>query len=140
MGISFSRRPDIYRLLRRPLFYRLFIWMLKDIPFALPVKRLWETDSLLAFFHPRPSHPFHVILIPRAPVRSLADLAPDSPFLADLVLAARSIVAEYRLAAYRLIVNGGEYQEFPHLHFHLVSDAEAAQGVSAGVASPQLVD
>ena len=24
--------------------------------------------------------------------------------------------------AYRLIVNGGEYQDFPHLHFHLISD------------------
>ena len=23
---------------------------------------------------------------------------------------------------YRLIVNGGEYQDFPHLHFHLISE------------------
>lgn len=25
---------------------------------------------------------------------------------------------------YRLIVNGGQYQEVPHLHFHLISDGE----------------
>jgi diadenosine tetraphosphate (Ap4A) HIT family hydrolase len=31
-------------------------------------------------------------------------------------------VEEFHLQAYRLIVNGGEYQDFPHLHFHLVSD------------------
>jgi hypothetical protein len=23
---------------------------------------------------------------------------------------------------YRLIVNGGKYQDFPYLHFHLISD------------------
>ncbi|KAF0107567.1 MAG: Hit-like protein involved in cell-cycle regulation [Anaerolineaceae bacterium] len=114
---------NLYRFLRRPFFYRIFTWMLNAIPFAIPVKRLRETDSLLAFFHPKPDYPFHVILIPKKAVRSLPDLDPASPFLADLVAAAQSLVAEYRLPAYRLIVNGGEYQEFPHLHFHLVSDS-----------------
>jgi hypothetical protein len=33
-------------------------------------------------------------------------------------------VDEFQLPAYRLIVNGGEYQEFPQLHFHLVSEVE----------------
>ena len=112
----------LYGLLKRPLFYRIFIWMLNHIPFALPVERLRETASLLAFFHPRPSHPFHVIILPKKAVRSFADLAPADPFLADLVATAQSLVAEYHLPAWRLIVNGGKYQEFPHLHFHLVSD------------------
>ena len=123
MGRSSSRRADIHRLLRRPFFYRIFTWMLNTIPFILPVKRLRETEALLAFFHPRPSHPFHVLLLPKQPVRSLADLEPASPFLADLIAAAQSIVAEYHLPAYRLILNGGEYQDFPHLHFHLISEA-----------------
>jgi diadenosine tetraphosphate (Ap4A) HIT family hydrolase len=35
----------------------------------------------------------------------------------------QSLVVEYHLPAYRLMVNGGEYQEFPHLHFHLISDS-----------------
>ncbi len=124
------RRP--YSLLRRPIFYRIFIWMLNTLPFAIPVKRLRETDNLLAFFHPKPAYPFHVILVPKAAVRTFADpstgsgqrLDPASPFLADLVSAAQSLVDEYHLTAYRLIVNGGEYQEFPHLHFHLISDVE----------------
>ncbi len=115
---------DIYRLLRHPLFYRILIWMLNHFPFAIPVKRLRETDSLLAFFHPQPAYPFHVLLVPKQAVRTFSDLNPASPFLADLVTAAQSIVEEYHLTAYRLIVNGGEYQEFPHLHFHLISDVE----------------
>ncbi len=114
---------SLYRLLKRPFFYRIFIWMLNNVPFAIPVKRLRETKSLLAFFHPQAAYPFHVILLPKAAIRSFSDLQPSSPFLAELVTATQSLVAEHHLTSYRLIVNGGEYQEFPHLHFHLVSGA-----------------
>ena len=72
--------------------------MLNHIPFAIPVKRLRETDSLLAFFHPQPAYPFHVILIPKKAIRSFSDLKPADPFLADLVItAAQSLVDEYHL-------------------------------------------
>jgi histidine triad (HIT) family protein len=125
MGKLSSRRIDIYRLLRRPVFYRIFIWMLNNLPFVMPVKRLRETEHLLAFFHPRPAYPFHIIIISKQSIRSLADMEPASPFLADLVATTQSLVDEYHLTAYRLIVNGGEYQEFPHLHFHLISNVES---------------
>jgi diadenosine tetraphosphate (Ap4A) HIT family hydrolase len=36
---------------------------------------------------------------------------------------------EFHLPAYRLIVNGGEYQDFPQVHFHLISDTKE-QGYS----------
>ena len=110
--------------------------MLNHIPFAIPVKRLRETDSLLAFFHRKPAYPFHVIIIPKKAVRSFSDLEPADPFLEDLINASQSLVAEYHLTAYRLIVNGGEYQEFPHLHFHLVSDGKGTHSLPLGVVSP----
>ena len=97
-------------------------WIIAHMSFAIPAKRLRETDSLLAFKHPQPAHPFHVIILPKKDIRSFADLAPADPFMADLVTVVQSLVAEYHLPAYRLVVNGGEYQEFPHLHFHLISD------------------
>lgn len=112
---------NFYHLLRRPFFYRIFIWMLKHVPFSIPVHHLRETDSLLAFFHPRPDYPFHVILLPKKAIRSFSDLEPADPFVADLVTVAQSLIIENHLPAYRLIVNGGEVQEFPHLHVHLVS-------------------
>jgi histidine triad (HIT) family protein len=106
---------------------RLIAWILTHMSFAIPAKRLRETEALLAFHHPKPSHPFHVLLVPKKDIRSLADLGPSDPFLADLITSVRSIVTEYRLSAYRLIVNGGEYQDFPHLHFHLISDVECSK-------------
>lgn len=91
--------------------------------FAIPVKRLRETSNLIVFQHPSPSYKVHILLVPKRQIQSLADLDPsDTAFLADLYSAVQSLVQEFELKAYRLIVNGGEYQDFPHLHFHLISD------------------
>lgn len=91
--------------------------------FLLPVNRLRETSSLIAFQHPSPSYKVHLLLVPKRQVQSLADFDPqDTAFLTDLYSTVQSLVKEFDLKAYRLIVNGGEYQDFPHLHFHLVSN------------------
>jgi diadenosine tetraphosphate (Ap4A) HIT family hydrolase len=74
-----------------------------------------------------------VILVPKQAVASLAEFDPaDTAFLSDLYAAVQSLVAEFQLPAYRLIVNGGEYQEFPHLHFHPVSDSPSPPGRGMG--------
>ena len=99
-------------------------WIFAHMSFVIPARRLRETEILLAFHHPKPSHPFHVILVPKKAILSFADLNPADPFLAELVTTVQSLVAEYHLPAYRLIVNAGDYQDFPHLHFHLISDME----------------
>lgn len=91
--------------------------------FLIPVARLRETSSLIAFQHPSPSYKFHVLIVPKREVASLAQFdSTDTAFLTDLYSTVQSLVEEFQLQAYRLIVNGGEYQDFPHLHFHLISD------------------
>jgi len=100
-------------------------WIFAHMSFVIPVKRLRETDTLMAFYHPNPSYKFHVLLVPKKSLASLMKLDPnDSVFLGDLYVSVQSLVDEFQLAAYRLIVNGGEYQDFPQLHFHLISDVE----------------
>lgn len=91
--------------------------------FAIPVKRLRETPNLVASQHPSPGHKFHLLIVPKRQIQSLADLDPhDTALLMDLYSTVQSLVKEFELKAYRLIVNGGEYQDFPHLHFHLISN------------------
>ncbi len=94
--------------------------------FAIPAHKLRETSTLLAFRHPQPAFPFHLLLIPKKAIPSLMDLDPteDAPFLSDLFATVQSLVTEFHLeqGGYRLIANGGEYQDFPYLHFHLVSE------------------
>jgi histidine triad (HIT) family protein len=105
-------------------------FLFSRMSFALPVQRLRETPTLLAFHHPQPAYPLHILLVPRRAVASLAELDPvlDASFLADLFAAVQSLVAEFHLeqSGYRLIVNGGEYQDFPYLHFHLISEKKQA--------------
>ena len=119
------------RLLRIPIIIRLIGWIFAHMSFLIPVTRLRETlrlaqggaSNLLAFHHPSPSYKFHVLIVPKREVESLAKLDPaDTAFLTDLYSTVQSLVDEFHLQAYRLIVNGGEYQDFPHLHFHLISD------------------
>lgn len=115
----------IHKILHLRFIAFLIGWIFTHMSFAIPVKRLRETPNLIAFRHPSPSYKFHLIIVPKRQVQTLADLdAGDTVFLTDLYSTVQSIVKENDLKAYRLIVNGGEYQDFPHLHFHLVSDTQ----------------
>jgi histidine triad (HIT) family protein len=118
------------RILRAPRLTRAaphgLHFLFTRMSFVLPVQKLRETSTLLAFYHPQPAYPVHILLIPRREIPSLVELDPprDAPFLSDLFATVQSLVAELHLdqGGYRLIVNGGEYQDFPYLHFHLISD------------------
>ena len=101
-------------------------WMFAHMSFAIPVKRLRETETLMAFYHPKPTYPFHVLLVPKKAVVSLKEFdSTDAAFLNDLYSTVQDLVNVFQLPAYRLIVNGGEYQNFPQLHFHLVAEIPA---------------
>jgi len=112
----------------RWLFAPLIGWIFAHMSFAIPVERLRETETLIAFYHPKPAYPFHVLLVPKKAVTSLKELDPtDTTFLTDLYSIVQNLVNEFQLPAYRLIVNGGEYQDFPQLHFHLISDVQRSK-------------
>ena len=97
-------------------------WIFEHMSFAIPLKRLRETETLIAFHHPKPSYEFHVLLVPKKAVKTLMEFDPnDSTFLTELYSTVQSLVEEFHLSAWRLIVNGGGYQDFPQLHFHLLS-------------------
>ncbi|MGV7222751.1 MAG: HIT domain-containing protein [Nitrospinales bacterium] len=93
--------------------------------FVIPGEILIETDSVLAFHHPSPSYPLHILIVPKAKFRSLKDLpSTDLVFESGLFMAVNELVQRFGLedCDYRLITNGGSAQEVDHLHFHLISD------------------
>ena len=117
-------------MLRKTLWFLapLIGWIFEHMSFVIPVNRLRETKTLMAFYHPKPSYAFHVLLVPKKAVASLQEFDPkDSAFLTELYSTVQSLVDEFQLSAYRLIVNGGEYQDFPQLHFHLISNVGTQQ-------------
>ena len=111
-----------------PWIRRLIGWIFAHMSFTIPVKRLHETKTLMAFYHPKPAYPFHVLLVPRRAIATLKDFDPtDTAFLTDLYSTVQKLAVDFQLPAYRLIVNGGEFQDFPQLHFHLISNVESSR-------------
>ena len=111
-------------LIRSPIVRLGIGWMFAQMSFALPVNRLKEKKTLIAFHHAQPSYPVHILLVPKKAIADLSDLeSDDGDFLGDFFATVQNLVSELVLddVGYRLIVNGGPYQEVPQLHFHLVS-------------------
>ncbi len=88
----------------------------------LPVDILVDTGTVLAFRHTKPIEPFHAVVIPRAHVRNLVELE-DTAIVAEIFAVIRSLVVTHALedTAFRVVTNGGEFQESKHLHFHVLS-------------------
>jgi len=100
-------------------------WIIAFFSFVIPGEKLIETDSLIAFHHPSPSYPLHILIVPKAKFRSLNDLPTvDLVFESGLFVAVNELVRRFDLEdyGYRLIANGGSAQDVDHLHFHLISD------------------
>jgi histidine triad (HIT) family protein len=115
----------LFRLARSRLGGVLVGWVFAHLSGVLPVRRRYETKRIIAFDHPRPSYPRHILIVPKKAIRGFEDLGQaDLPVVIDTVVAAQQLVSELRLGecGYRLIVNGGTYQDVKQLHFHLISE------------------
>ncbi len=121
----------LFKFARSRLGRHLVTWGLTTMSFALPIEKLRQTPTLLAFHHPKPAYPLHILIVPRAPIANLSALTPDNTaFLTDLLTTTQSLITEFDLErhGYRLICNGGPNQDIPHLHFHLISDRPTIKG------------
>lgn len=93
---------------------------------SIPVKRLYETNSLMAFHHPSPSYSVHILIVPKRQYANLSAVsADDTDFHRDLFVTVQQLIADFSLAqtGYRLICNGGDFQDVGQLHFHLITDS-----------------
>jgi histidine triad (HIT) family protein len=117
----------LFRLARSPLAGTAVRFAFGHAASLLPVRRVHETPTVLAFHHPRPAWPAHVLLVPKRAARGLLELGPaELPLVVDVLEAARAVEAALGLGGQRrvLVVNGGAYQDVGQLHFHLAVGAE----------------
>jgi histidine triad (HIT) family protein len=131
---KFSRKCLAW-VARYRLFQGIILWSIVHMSNMLPIERLRETDSLIAFHHPEPNYPVHILILLKRSVPTLMDLATtDASLLMEIIQTAQSLVQEFNLqgVGYRLIVNGGKYQSLPQLHFHLVSDSSIEPSTAPG--------
>lgn len=90
----------------------------------IPARIEHEDDLCLAFHDAAPQAPVHLLVIPKRPIPSLADVTPaDAAVLGHLVVVATDMARKLGLAqGYRLVVNCGHDggQTVHHLHVHLL--------------------
>lgn len=102
---------------------------------AIPVKKVYNSKEVIAFYHPKPSYENHIILSPKRAVRNLQQMALDSfsLYFVKIWKAAKAICAthpEYN-DAFVMVANGGKRQEVRQVHFHLFTDHEVVNEYSA---------
>jgi histidine triad (HIT) family protein len=90
----------------------------------LPAHKVFEDDKVFALLDIMPRAPCHTLVIPKLPVRTILDIAPDD--LAYLIKATQTIA---RAAVKAFAADGLTIQQFNepaggqvvfHLHFHVI--------------------
>ena len=87
----------------------------------IEVKKAKETDNVLAFYHTKPSWTTHIVIVPKEHIINLLEADPE--IIKEIFEVAQWIIREQKFneSNYKIITNGGSFQDSQHLHFHLVS-------------------
>ncbi|MBF0162979.1 MAG: histidine triad nucleotide-binding protein [Magnetococcales bacterium] len=102
---------------------------------AIPAKKIYEDEQVLAFHDIQPQTPVHALVIPKRHLASLDDLTVEDRATAGHLLERVAHVARELGVAesgYRLIVNTREHggQEVDHLHAHILGGRRVGPMVS----------
>jgi histidine triad (HIT) family protein len=99
----------------------------KIINSELPSQRVYEDETVVAFYDINPKAKVHILIVPRKHIDSVNQVEKvDETSLGRLFLAAKTIAEEQGVSesGYRLLVNvgSGAGQIVFHLHMHLLSE------------------
>ncbi|MEM8496123.1 MAG: histidine triad nucleotide-binding protein [Planctomycetota bacterium] len=96
----------------------------KIIAREIPADLLHEDEHCVAFADINPQAPVHLLIVPRKPIPTLNDLAPDdAPVVGHLFTVARDLMAARGEKDFRTVFNCGEGagQTVWHLHLHVLA-------------------
>lgn len=97
----------------------------KIISREIPATIVYEDDLCLAFNDIAPQAPIHIVLIPKKPIVSLAQVSnEDQSLMGHLLIKAAEIANSLGVSqdGYRLVTNVGTNggQSVFHIHFHIL--------------------
>lgn len=97
----------------------------KIIEGAIPAKKIYENEHVLAFHDIQPAAPVHALIIPKKHFEALNDAGEeDFALIGEIHKAAQIVAKELGVAntGYRFLTNSGKDagQVVFHLHYHLL--------------------
>jgi histidine triad (HIT) family protein len=106
----------------------------KIIDGDIPCKKIFESESVLAFHDINPKAPVHALIIPKIHVQDINSLKPEhSPFIEAIFNSIPEIakILDVHESGYRIVINNGKNsgQEVFHLHFHLLGGVKLGMGL-----------
>ena len=92
---------------------------------AIPSKKVYEDDQLIAFHDIAPQAPVHVLVVPKRHIPGVNELAAaDEALVGHVYSVIAKLVKTLGIdeSGYRVVVNSGAdgQQSVPHLHFHVL--------------------
>ena len=106
----------------------------KIIEGTIPSKKVYEDESVYAFYDIAPQAPVHILVIPKTHVASADEITADNASLVAAVFAAIPKIAKTAGLenGYRVITNIGEdgCQSVRHLHFHVLGGKKLSENMA----------
>ena len=95
----------------------------------IPSKKVYEDDSVYAFYDIAPMAPVHVLIVPKMHISSVNEVtAENSAVISHIYEVAAKLAKELGIAddGYRIVTNCGKNagQTVFHLHLHLLGGTE----------------
>lgn len=90
----------------------------------IPVRKIKETDKVVAFWHPKPFYEKHILIVPKKRIKNLLSISnSDMEYVDEIYKTVKEVVKKLKWedGGYTLLTNGGNRQEVNQLHFHLWS-------------------
>lgn len=129
MARSFSLKTEIFSLLLKAARFRFlkpaFVVLFNHTGNFMSDRNIYEGSYWRAFYHPKPLHPLHILILPKNGMTSLINAPNDSgDFYSELFIIVKKLIEKFNLDVwgYRLITNGGPNQSVPQWHWHLISE------------------
>ncbi|MDE7273559.1 MAG: HIT domain-containing protein [Lachnospiraceae bacterium] len=125
----------LFKIAKGPFMGKIVGNAFQHCSWAIPVKKVYSSKEIIAFYHPKPSYENHIIISPKRAVKNLQQMALDS-FSKDFVKiweTAKDICVmhpEYN-DSFVIVANGGKRQEVQQVHFHMFTNHEIVNEYSA---------
>lgn len=87
-----------------------------------PVKTVFETNNVLAFYHTRPFYEEHIVVIPKKHIPSIITVQQDEmDIMVEIfdIIKKVAIQMNSQFGACTVSTNIGEYQTTKHMHWHV---------------------
>lgn len=122
-----SLSKGLFKIAKSPVGDLIVGFAFAKLSSILPVKKIKETDKVVAFWHPKPFWEKHILIVPKKQIKSIGSIsADDLTYVSNVYKCASEIVNELKWhdSGYTILANGGDRQEVNQLHFHLWSGSE----------------